>query len=219
MLHRCLFVLLCPLLAIFYSPMGITKDYQVQFVDSDDQPVEFAVVVNPETPAKVQHILEQPAVMDQVNMQFSPMVIAVVKGQAVNFPNSDNIRHHVYSFSKENRFETKLYANKPDSPVLFKQPGLVVLGCNIHDNMVGYIFVSAWQNFAVSDDNGLANIEAIKAPKELEYWHPWSTNPNQVTRHEVKQWPQKGPLIIQLKINKPQSAAPLNSFKRGFGNY
>ncbi|MFT7109269.1 MAG: plastocyanin [Psychrobacter glaciei] len=219
MLHRSLFSLLCPLLAIFYSPMGIAKEYQVQFVDSDDQPVEFAVVVNPETPASAQYIVKQPAVMDQINMQFSPMVIAVVKGQAVNFPNSDNIRHHVYSFSKENRFETKLYANKPDAPVLFEKSGLVVLGCNIHDSMVGYIFVSAWKNFAVSDGSGAASIEAIKAPRELEYWHPWSTTPNQITSYEVKQWPQQGPLIIRLTINKPQPAEPQNSFKSGFGNY
>jgi plastocyanin len=93
-------------------------------------------------------------------MQFSPMVIAVEQGQSVNFPNSDNIRHHVYSFSKAKRFETKLYANKPEAPVVFNQPGLVVLGCNIHDSMVGYIFVSPWQDFGVSNIHGVANINA-----------------------------------------------------------
>jgi hypothetical protein len=85
--------------------------------------------------------------------------------------------------------------------------------------MVGYIFVSAWKNFAVSDGSGAASIEAIKAPRELEYWHPWSTTPNQITSYEVKQWPQQGPLIIRLTINKPQPAEPQNSFKSGFGNY
>ncbi|MFT5592309.1 MAG: plastocyanin [Oceanicoccus sp.] len=210
--------LLYPLLILLYSPMGSAKAFQIQFIDDDDQPVEFAVVASPKIPVSTAHIPTEPAIIDQINMQFSPMVIAVEQGREVSFPNSDNIRHHVYSFSKAKRFETKLYSNKPDSPVLFDQAGLVVLGCNIHDSMIGYVFVSPWQEYAVSAKNGSANIKADNPPKELEYWHPWSLTPNQVHTYKVKQWPKDGPLIIRIMLNKPQSTPTLKTFKRGFGS-
>ena len=214
--------ILCLILGIAISPTGLTQAFDIQFIDNDNQPVQFAVVVDTRTPVTSTDSNEtqsQPsAIIDQINMQFSPMVIAVSKGENVSFPNSDNIRHHVYSFSKAKRFETKLYANKPEAPVLFDEAGIVVLGCNIHDSMIGYIFVSPWQDFAISDDQGLATLNSKKPPTTLEYWHPWSLTPNQVNTLEVKQWPTDGPLVIQLMLNKPQAAPVMKTFKRGFGS-
>ncbi|MGR6870821.1 methylamine utilization protein [Pseudomonas sp. HK3] len=207
---------LLPTLA--YSQTGLAKAYQVHFVDDDNQPIQYVVIAHPTTAVNKSASSQKNAVIDQINMQFSPMVIAVEQGQSVNFPNSDNIRHHVYSFSKAKRFETKLYANKPEAPVVFNQPGLVVLGCNIHDSMVGYIFVSPWQDFGVSNIHGVANINAPEPPKKLEYWHPWSLTPNQVNTYQIKEWPQTGPLLIQLMLNKPASTPVFKTFKRGFGS-
>ena len=51
------------------------------------------------------------------------------------------MRHHVYSFSPAKKFELKLYTGTPSNPVLFDRPGVAVLGCNIHDQMVGWIVV------------------------------------------------------------------------------
>ena len=75
-------------------------------------------------------------------------------GTSVAFPNSDNIRHHVYSFSLAKRFELRLYQGTQSAPVVFDSPGVVVLGCNIHDWMVGYIYVTDDSRFAVSDEHG-----------------------------------------------------------------
>lgn len=82
------------------------------------------------------------AVMDQRNLMFVPGALVVQTGTAVDFPNSDQVRHQVYSFSSAKTFQLALYAGKAHAPVLFDKPGLVTLGCNIHDSMLGYIYVT-----------------------------------------------------------------------------
>jgi plastocyanin len=141
-------------------------DIQVHIVDKQNNPVPNAVISLPnhasETPADL-------AIMDQVYGQFSPRVLVIQKGQKVDFPNSDEIRHHVYSFSKPKAFEIKLYKGTSTAPLLFDKPGLVVLGCNIHDDMIGYIYV-ADNSFAVKTDaEGRATLPA-KVGDEITIW-------------------------------------------------
>jgi plastocyanin len=113
------------------------------------------------------------AVMDQQNRTFVPLVLAVPVGTAVTFPNRDNIRHHVYSFSSPKRFELPLYMGTPAAPVLFDKPGVVVLGCNIHDWMVGYIYVSATPHFGKTTDDGIVRLADVAAGAyEARVWHP-----------------------------------------------
>src|SRR6185437_16515964 len=81
------------------------------------------------------------AVVDQRDKQFVPYVTPVQVGTAVIFPNSDNIRHHVYSFSSAKKFELPLYSGVPAQPVVFDMVGFVTLGCNIHDCMIAYVAV------------------------------------------------------------------------------
>jgi hypothetical protein len=57
------------------------------------------------------------------------------------FPNRDSVRHHVYSFSPAKKFELKLYTGTPANPVVFDRARRGHLGCNIHDQMVGWIVV------------------------------------------------------------------------------
>ncbi|NVK36978.1 MAG: methylamine utilization protein [Gammaproteobacteria bacterium] len=204
------------LLLMHFAHVCVGQNYTVQFVDQHKQPIALAVVADPSVAVISQNMPKQPAIMDQINKQFSPMVIAIAQGRQVSFPNSDNIRHHVYSFSQAKRFETKLYANKPEAPILFDQAGLVVLGCNIHDNMIGYIFVSQWQNFAVSNKKGIAHISSKQPPSELRFWHPWSKEPNRIFKLNVDQWPSDTPLIIEMALTPP--IAKSEEKKRGFGN-
>ena len=92
----------------------------------------------------------QKAIMDQRKLMFVPDVLVVQTGTAVDFPNSDQVRHQVYSFSGAKTFELALYAGRAHAPVVFDRSGLVTLGCNIHDSMVGYIWVtdSPWSDAA-----------------------------------------------------------------------
>ena len=112
-------------------------------------------------------------VVDQVDKQFSPKVQAVLVGTPVTFPNNDNVRHQVYSFSPAKRFELPLYAGVPAQPVVFDKPGVVVLGCNIHDWMVGYVYVSESPYFAKTGNDGKALLADLP-PRAyvVRVWHP-----------------------------------------------
>ncbi len=81
-------------------------------------------------------------VMDQVDKAFVPELRVIPTGSTVAFPNSDIVSHQVYSFSMAKRFQLPLYRGTPYPPVRFDEPGLVTVGCNIHDAMIGYIVVT-----------------------------------------------------------------------------
>ncbi|HAW22137.1 MAG TPA: hypothetical protein DCX38_02040, partial [Pseudomonas sp.] len=112
------------------------------------------------------------AVMDQIDKQFVPAVLAVATGTAVSFPNRDDIRHQVYSFSPAKRFELRLYEGTPSAPVTFDQPGLVILGCNIHDWMLGYVYITDDPWFGVSDAEGRIQLDAPAGQYPAPLWHP-----------------------------------------------
>ena len=113
------------------------------------------------------------AIMDQQNHQFVPHVLVVRTGTAVTFPNSDNVSHHVYSFSPTKPFELGLYKGNAYPPVVFDKPGIVVVGCNIHDSMLGYIRVVDTPHFAVTNQQGIARIDAVpNGAYAVEVWTP-----------------------------------------------
>lgn len=141
---------------------------QLTVLDQQGQPVADLVVSYPATPAY--QPTDSLAVMDQINKQFSPHVLIIQAGQQVIFPNSDDIRHHVYSFSPTKPFELKLYAGSDAPPMQFDTPGVVVLGCNIHDGMIGYIYVNDGRGTALSNSQGELNIPAEVTA--LSLWHP-----------------------------------------------
>ena len=88
-----------------------------------------------------------PAVMDQVARRFVPYILVIQTGTPVAFPNSDTVAHQVYSFSAPKRFQLALYRGHAYPPLVFDKPGLVVLGCNIHDDMLAYIYVTPSPHF------------------------------------------------------------------------
>lgn len=114
------------------------------------------------------------AIVDQIDKAFVPEHRVIQVGQQVDFPNSDNIRHHVYSFSKAKTFELKLYADRPEAPIPFNQHGVVVLGCNIHDAMVGYIYVAASPKAELTNELGRASLSLNKHDQIL-VWHAYQT--------------------------------------------
>ena len=113
-----------------------------------------------------------PVIMDQRQKMFVPSVLAIRVNTQVRFPNSDDIRHHVYSFSPAKKFELRLYHGLTAEPVLFDKPGTVVLGCNIHDSMVAYIYVLETDLFAVADEQGKIHINAPAGNYQLQIYHP-----------------------------------------------
>ncbi len=109
----------------------------------------------------------------QKDLTFQPYVLVVPVGTEVEFPNLDRVRHHVYSFSKGNRFELELYGREEHRTVAFKKPGTVAVGCNIHDMMLAYIRVVDTPYAAVTDADGVATIEGLPAGASVAMvWQP-----------------------------------------------
>lgn len=117
------------------------------------------------------------AIIDQRNATFVPGVIGIATGTRVTFPNSDNTLHHVYSFSPAKTFQLPLYSGQRADPVLFDKPGVVTLGCNIHDWMVAHVVVLDTPWHARSGDDGRVRLQAPPGEYELRIWHERAAAP------------------------------------------
>jgi len=158
---------------------ALAADLSVNVLSAAGAPVEDAIVYAvPNVPAHAAPGAKY--VIDQINRTFVPRVNVVQSGTAVSFPNSDNIRHSVYSFSPAKKFALKLYAGKLTDPVLFEKAGLVVLGCNIHDIMVAWLMVVDTPYFAHSDRGGVALLSRLPpGDYTLHTWHAPMTEDQQ----------------------------------------
>lgn len=190
---------------------------QAELVDSQGQPVANAVL-SLRGPLGAAHA-PSPAVMDQRSRQFAPSVLAVRTGTAVSFPNSDNIRHHVYSFSPAKRFELRLYEGTPSAPVQFDTPGVVVLGCNIHDWMVGYVYVTDDPWFAVSDAQGRLTLEQLPVGRyAVSLWHPQVPEllPQQAGELQVNATTRQRFTLSMQAAATPAASEPQSAFGEAF---
>ena len=113
------------------------------------------------------------AVMDQVDLMFNPDLLVIPVGSTVEFPNSDRTRHEVYSFSPAHSFQLPLYNGRPYPPVHFDKPGLVTLGCNIHDFMIAYIMVTDAAFYGTTSASGEWSAGGVPPGQyRVEIWHP-----------------------------------------------
>jgi plastocyanin len=114
------------------------------------------------------------AIMDQRALAFAPNVLVVATGTSVEFPNNDSVSHQVYSFSPAKKFQLPLYKGVRHPPVTFEHEGLVVLGCNIHDAMVGYIYVTDAPYFGKTDADGVLRLQNLKGGDyRVSLWSPF----------------------------------------------
>jgi plastocyanin len=117
-------------------------------------------------------LAKKTAVMDQKNRMFIPHVLAVQTGTSIRFPNSDDIRHHVYSFSPARPFQLPLYKGTPANPLVFPRAGVVTLGCNIHDQMSAYIIVVDTPYFEKTGE-GKATLTGLEPGRySVRVWYP-----------------------------------------------
>lgn len=173
-INRTTSTLLALLLSVVSSAVVHAETIEVIVVDPDGVPVPEVVVFVEQDGIGVLHAPAESAVMDQRNKQFVPHVLVVQKGASVLFPNSDVIGHHVYSFSKPNNFVLPLYTGDSHDPVTFDHDGVVMLGCNIHDHMLGYIVVVDTDVFELTDESGsvLLNIADSTTGYSVNIWSP-----------------------------------------------
>ena len=147
---------------------------RVQVVDVDGLPVREAVVEihagkRPAGPIRFPWKMG----MAQKNQQFTPGTLIVARGSTVAFPNLDNVRHSIYSFSKPARFEIELYGRDQTRTHTFAVAGSVKLGCNIHEQMRGYIRVTDTPFAGKTDHNGYVTLTGMAGgAARLTVWHP-----------------------------------------------
>ena len=170
--------ILCALaLAGAASPLAAAP-LNVRVVDASGRPVRDAVVTlyplgNARPPRPGGRF-----VVAQQSLQFRPFLTVVPVGADVSFPNLDPTKHHVYSFSAAKRFELKLFAKDQSRTVHFDKPGVVALGCNIHDQMSAFIFVTDTGWTARTNAQGIASFaDAPNASARLAVWHPYLRAP------------------------------------------
>jgi plastocyanin len=145
------------------------------------------------------------AVIEQRGTEFAPWVTVVQTGTAVDFPNNDTVRHHVYSFSQPKRFEIKLYAGKPGQPITFDKPGEVVIGCNIHDWMEAYVLVVETPYFGKTGADGQVRIANLPAGRyRLQLWHPLQKAQAAASEIELGAAAQKLNLVLDARAREPK---------------
>jgi plastocyanin len=160
---------------LFMAAPVLAEDVIVVVTDDADAPVKDAIVslMSPGPAMNAGAGTKDAAVMTQQNKEFAPHVLAVRIGTTVRFPNKDDFRHQIYSFSRPKTFEISLYSGDEDKRETFDKPGVVALGCNIHDNMLGYIYVLATDHYAATGRDGVALVSGVKPGRyALSVWHP-----------------------------------------------
>ena len=129
---------------------------------------------------------DRPIVINQIKREFDPFLSIIPKGSAVQLNNSDGYSHHVYSVSKGNKFDLPLYKGKPPKDVVFDAAGIVKLGCNIHDWMLAYVYVSQSQTIGTTDASGIITFAGIPAGTyQLRVWNPRMRNTKRVVTRKI----------------------------------
>ena len=133
---------------------------------------------------------EQPARMDQLGQRFVPRILAVVAGQTVEFHNSDNVFHDVFSYSPPKKFDLGRYPKGKSRSVTFAKAGAVQVYCDIHSDMRADIIVTPSRLFGMVGPSGRFHIDGVP---------PGS--------HTVKVWLPSGERSATIEV--PQQGAAL----------
>lgn len=202
------------LIALLVVNTAAAETVDVRVVDVEGQPVpEVAVFIKQAGVAATVNETPTSAVMDQRDVQFVPHILIVQKGAWVEFPNSDVIAHHVYSFSRPNNFVLPLYKGTPPEPVHFLHDGVVTLGCNIHDDMLGYIVVVDTSVFGMTDANGTVrlSVDNTASSYQINVWSPRIRDSNGPLVQSVTTLPAGGVKFELKKSLRPRHAGESES--------
>lgn len=128
--------------------------------------IESAPGTGPHTPP------ERHPDLNQRQMVFRPLVLPVVAGTTVDFPNNDDLFHNVFSYSKAGEFDLGRYPKGQRRSVTFSEPGVVNVFCDIHSYMFASIIVLDNPWFSLPADDGAYSIAGIPPGSyDLTFWY------------------------------------------------
>jgi plastocyanin len=164
------------LLAVQGVAVGKEGALEVHVADARGAPVADAIVslrlrgggnAPAPAPAPARHTI------DQKNLAFVPSLEVVRPGDEVVFRNSDGTRHHVYSFSPAAKFEFVLAPRDSSPPLRLERTGVVAVGCNIHDSMIAWLYVTDAPWTARTGADGRARFDGLPpGDYEVRAWQP-----------------------------------------------
>jgi len=138
--------------------------------------------------------------IDQKNLMFVPHVLPVLSGTTVDFMNSDDVLHNVFSPDKCcDKFNLGSWPKGQSKSFTFKEPGCAAtLLCNVHPEMEGYVYVVETPYYAVSAKDGSYEIKDVPAGKyTLKIWH------EKLKGQEVAvEVPERGNATVDFEIHK-----------------
>ena len=178
------FLLACTL--VVSAAPAFAGDLVVTVTTKDGKPLADAVVTLPAAEGAPAPKFPWKLEIAQKDKQFSPFVLIAPVGAEVAFPNLDKFRHHVYSFSKGNKFELELYGRDQKRSVSFKAAGVAALGCNIHDNMVAFVRVVDTPWAAKTGAKGVAELKGVPdGATQATVWHPHAKTRDQIATADI----------------------------------
>ena len=202
--------------ALFAAGHGAAASIEVMVRDASGKSVSDAVVYAVPVGAAVEPKVARTAAIEQVDREFVPYVSVIQVGTQVEFPNRDPIQHHVYSFSPAKTFEIKLYTGRAPGTILFDKPGVITIGCNIHDWMIGYVLVVPTPFFVKVDAAGDARLRDLRpGTYEVRAWHPLQKGEAPSTMIVLDSANSAGTagFSIDVDARKPRYKPPLDRMK------
>jgi plastocyanin len=152
----------------------IAATVSIDVHDADGKPAADAVVtLTPNGGVAVASHVAEKAIIDQRNETFLPLVVLVRRGGDVVFTNHDTTMHQVYSFSPIKQFQFEIDQGQVSKPVQFDKAGVAAIGCNIHDQMIAYVFAADAPFAVITDAAGRAEIADVPdGAYHAAVWHP-----------------------------------------------
>jgi plastocyanin len=174
------------LLCLSVCSAAWTTDLQVRVLQQNGKPLRGAVVTVHVIAASAGAPAPTHAIMDQLDLAFAPDLLVVPVGSTVNFTNNDKVSHEVYSYSSAHPFKLGLYRGNGHPPELFDRPGLVTLGCNIHDAMLAYVLVTDAPYYGMTGaDGSWAQADIARGKYRIEVWSPRLAGAGQMLQQEI----------------------------------
>jgi plastocyanin len=197
--------------ALAQGAAAFAADLTVVVNDANGAPVADAVITLAPAAASIEATpsATSTTVIDQQNESFGSLVSLIKPGDRVRFRNSDGFLHHVYSFARINPFDLHVRAEETSAETRYDKVGIAAIGCNVHDNMLTYVYVTDLPFAAKTDETGAARI--VNAPEgyaALSVWHPRAKTRNQeiVSTISISSAPQEFEVTLALRPERRQSS-------------